>query len=327
MKPLALLVASFLISTNAFAVVKVNGAGASFPYPIYSKWFAEYEKTNKNVQFNYQAIGSGGGIRQLIKQTVDFGASDAPMKEKDKKKAAWPVKHVPTVIGALAVTYNLPSVKDLKIDGPTLAKIFLTEITKWNDPAIAKLNKGTALPDKDILVVRRADGSGSTFIVSDFLSTTSPAWKKKMGTAKTLRWPGTTIGAKGNDGVTGVIKKTEGSIGYIELAYALKNGLYTASVKNKDGNFIQPTIDTISAAASEVSSKNVTNSIVFAPGKISYPISAFTYILLPASKDEKLNEVKSFLKWALTEGQNLAPQLHYAPLPKSFAHSILNDIN
>lgn len=327
MKQLALLVASFLISTSALAVVKVNGAGASFPYPIYSKWFAEYEKTNKNVQFNYQAIGSGGGIRQLIKQTVDFGASDAPMKEKDKKKAAWPVKHVPTVIGALAVTYNLPSVKDLKLDGPTIAKIFLTEITKWNDPEIAKLNKGTALPNKDILVVRRADGSGSTYIVSDFLSTTSSTWKKKMGTAKTLRWPGTTIGAKGNDGVTGVIKKTEGAIGYIELAYALKNGLYTASIKNKQGNFIQPTIDTISAAASEVSSKNVTNSIVFAPGKISYPISAFTYILLPASKNEKLSEVKSFLKWALTEGQNLAPQLHYAPLPKSFANSILNEIN
>lgn len=222
MKSLFLLIATSVISMSALATVKVNGAGATFPYPIYAKWFFEYKKVKKDVQFNYQSIGSGGGIRQLLKQTVDFGASDAPMKDKDLKKAAWPIMHVPTVLGAVSVAFNLKDVKSLKLDGPTLADIFLGKITKWNHPSIVKNNPDTKLPGSDILVVRRSDGSGTTSVFSDYLSKISPDFKEKIGHGKTLRWPTTTIGAKGNEGVTGMLKQMEGSIGYIELAYAVK---------------------------------------------------------------------------------------------------------
>ncbi|MGB0452247.1 MAG: phosphate ABC transporter substrate-binding protein PstS [Bacteriovoracaceae bacterium] len=322
------LLATFSI---AEAKVKINGAGASFPFPIYSKWFSEYEKVNTEVQFNYQAIGSGGGIRQLIKQTVDFGASDAPMKVKDKKKAAWPVKHVPTVLGAVSVAYNLPSVKKaIKLDGQTLAGIFLTEITKWNDKKIMALNPGITLPNTDILVVRRADGSGTTAIFSDYLSKVSNDWKEKIGTGKTLRWPGTTIGAKGNDGVTGVLKKTKGSIGYVELAYALKNQLPVVSLKNKSGKYVAPSIEGISASAASLKSdiKELAISITDADGDKVYPISAFTYILLPVKSkaDAKLMEVKKFLDWALGDGQKYAETLHYAPLPKNLAKRLRSSL-
>lgn len=199
---LVILIASFLLPIAGFAATQINGAGASFPYPIYSKWFSEYNKVKPEVKFNYQAIGSGGGIRQLIKQTVDFGASDAPMRDKDMKRAAWPVKHIPTVLGAVAITYNVEGIKsNLKLDGETLADIFMGKITKWNDAKIASLNNGIKLPAADILVVRRADGSGTTAIFTDYLSNASQMWKDKYGMGKSLRWP-TGIGAKGNDGVT-----------------------------------------------------------------------------------------------------------------------------
>jgi phosphate transport system substrate-binding protein len=331
MKHLLIIAASLFIATHASAVTKVNGAGASFPYPIYSKWFSEYKKVKTDVEFNYQAIGSGGGIRQLLKQTVDFGASDAPMKEKDMKKAAWPVLHVPTVMGAVSIAFNLDGVKSLKIDGPTLAKVFMGKITKWNDPALVALNKGLKLPSTDILVVRRSDGSGTTSIFSDYLATVSPEFEKEIGRGKALKWPGATVGAKGNDGVTGVVKQTKGAIGYVELAYAIKNGLPTADVKNKNGKYVAPSIKGVSASAAtlkdDVYNGDLRISIVDQAGDDVYPISAFTYILLPVTKETtQLKEVKSFLNWALTKGQDMAGDLHYAPLPTKLREVLLKKI-
>jgi len=328
MKKLLPLFISLILSNNTMALIKVNGAGATFPYPMYSKWFSEYKKVKPEVEFNYQSIGSGGGIRQLIKQTVDFGASDAPMKEKDKKKAAWPVKHVPTVLGAVSVAYNLPSVKELRLDGKTLAAIFMGDISKWNHPEISKLNKGINLPNEDILVVRRADGSGTTSIFSDYLSTVSSSWQSKIGRGKSLRWP-VGIGSKGNEGITATVKQTKGTIGYIELAYALKNNLKTVYLKNKAGEFQQPSVKGVSLSAASLKNKGgkVTTSIVDAPGSGVYPISAFTYILLPIKEETKeLKEVKDFLRWALTKGQSMTKALHYAPLPKSLAKRMLKEI-
>lgn len=327
MKNVFSLLVALMITTNAYATTKVNGAGASFPYPIYSKWFSEYNKENKDVQFNYQAIGSGGGIRQLIKQTVDFGASDAPMKEKDKKKAAWPVKHIPTVLGAVSIAYNLEIGGSLKLDGMTLAQIFLGEISKWNDERIKKLNPGINLPNKDILIVRRADGSGTTAIFSDYLSTVSKKWESKIGRGKSLKWP-VGIGSKGNDGVTATVKQTEGAIGYVELAYALKNNLPTVALKNKAGEFQKPSVTGVSLSAATLSKNaKVTSSIVDAAGKGVYPISAFTYILLPVKEETtQLKEVKKFLNWALTTGQEMTKELHYAPLPESLAKRMLKEI-
>ncbi len=327
MKKFISILMTLLITTNIYAVTKVNGAGATFPYPMYSKWFSEYNKLNKDVQFNYQSIGSGGGIRQLIKQTVDFGASDAPMKEKDKKKAAWPVKHIPTILGAVSIAFNLEMSGTLKLDGETLSDIFMGSISKWDDERIKNLNPGLKLPNKDILVVRRADGSGTTSIFSDYLSTVSKKWEEKVGRGKSLKWP-VGIGSKGNEGVTATIKQTDGAIGYVELAYALKNNLPTVALKNKAGEFTKPSVQGVSLSAATLD-KNaaVTTSIVDAAGKGAYPISAFTYILLPVKKeDAQLKEVKKFLQWALTKGQSMAEELHYAPLPKSLATRMLNEI-
>ena len=237
---------------SADTITRINGAGATFPYPLYSKWFAIYNRDNPSVRFNYQAIGSGGGIRQLLKQTVDFGASDAPMKAKDIQKSSWKIRHIPTVLGAVAISYNLPELKQpLKLDGPTLADIFLGRIRKWNEPAIAALNPSLALPKRSILIVRRADGSGTTAIFSDYLSNVSPEWKKDVGQGKTLRWP-VGIGAKGNDGVAAQIKNNRGAIGYVELAYSIKIGLPTVALKNRSNRFIAPTISSISASAPNV---------------------------------------------------------------------------
>ena len=321
-----------LIALSAFGstgdLVRINGAGATFPYPLYSKWFFEYNKNNKDVQFNYQSIGSGGGIRQLIKQTVDFGASDAPMSPKDTKKVPWKVRHIPTVVGAVAIGHNIEGVKDgLMLDGSTLADIFLGKIKKWNDPRLKALNPTVSLPDSAILVVRRADGSGTTDVFSDYLSTVSADWKKKVGRGKTLRWP-TGIGAKGNDGVTAQIKNNVGAIGYIELAYALKNGIPTAAIKNSDNQFIRPNIQSISSSAFGIEDVGEGISIVNSSASGSYPISAFTYILLPEPEKDsvKLSRIRTFLRWALTEGQRYAAPLHYAPLPKQLAKGLLKTI-
>lgn len=330
MSRFVLILSALLFGFQANAVTKVNGAGATFPYPIYSKWFSEYQKINKDVQFNYQSIGSGGGIRQVLKETVDFGASDAPMLEKEMSKAKWPIQHVPTVLGAVTVAYNLDEVSgELKLDSKTLVNIYLGNITKWNHKDIADLNPGVTLPDKNILPVYRADGSGTTDVFTDYLSNVSEMFKEKVGRGKSVSWPAG-IGGKGNEGVTNMVKQTPGALGYVELAYALNNGLKTIAIKNAAGKYVQPSIEGVSASAAgvDLASMGFKGSIVNAPGEKAYPISAFTYILLPKAKENaQLKELKKFLNWALTDGQKFAKELHYAPLPGDLAKKLLKVIN
>jgi len=321
----AVLLFSFLALLNvsvAGEVTKINGAGATFPAPLYSKWFSDYQMKNKDVQINYQAIGSGGGIQQLLEQTVDFGASDTPMNEEQIKKAQWPVMHVPTVLGAVTIVVN-GAPEGLKLDGDTLAKIFDGTIKKWDDAAILKLNSKLKLPSNEILVIHRADGSGTTAIFTEYLSVVSPTWKKNVGTGKTVNWP-VGVGAKGNDGVTSMVQKTPMSIGYVELAYAESAKLSKVALKNKAGEFIIPSTDSISKAALKVDQKM---NVIDQEGKGVYPISAFTFILIPENKKEgKLAMMRTFLKWALTEGQTSAAALYYAPLPKSLAKNFVNKL-
>jgi phosphate transport system substrate-binding protein len=316
---LAAAVSLLAVSSVARAQVELTGAGATFPYPIYSKWFSEYAgKTN--VKINYQSIGSGGGIRQLTEGTVDFGASDAPMSDAEIAKLKVPVIHVPTVMGAVVLTYNVPEVTEpLKLTGDVVADIFLGKITKWNDPRIAATNPGVKLPAQDILVVHRSDGSGTTYIFSDYLSNVSPAWKQAPGTGKELQWP-VGIGGKGNEGVAGQVKQTPYSIGYVELAYARQNKLPYATLKNAAGKFIVPSIDAVTAAAATANLPPTTDfrvSIVNAPGAEAYPISSFTYLLVPKSYADpaKGKALLDFVKWAIHDGEKEAPALDYAPLP------------
>lgn len=317
------LLISLLFAQSLFAQEKINGAGATFPYPIYSKWFTDYSKIKKSVEFNYQSIGSGGGIKQLINQTVDFAASDAPMSDDEMKQVKTPVMHVPTVIGAVTVAFNLPGITELKLDGETVSSIYLGTIAKWNDPAIAKLNPGVKLPATDILVIRRSDGSGTTSIFTNFLSSCSDVWKNKVGAGKSVNWLAG-VGAKGNEGVTALISQTEGAIGYVELAFAVNNKLSIAQIKNKAGEFVKPTVEAISKSAAGVKNFEADPriSIINMDGKGVYPISSFTYILLPVVENTKIGEVKAFLKWALTEGQKSAASLYYAPLPANFSKAI-----
>jgi len=301
----------------------LNGAGATFPYPIYSKWFADYAATT-GVKINYQSIGSGGGIRQLTEGTVDFGASDAPMSDAELAKLKAPVMHFPTVLGAVVITYNVPGItKAIRLTGPLVADIFAGKITKWNDARIASLNPGLALPSRDILVVHRSDGSGTTYIFSDYLASVSPAWAQAPGKGKELAWP-VGLGGKGNEGVAGQVKQTPGAIGYVELAYAKQNSLPFADLQNADGEFVTPTIESVTAAAAAVASTLPANtdyriSIVNAAGKGAYPISSFTFLLVyqtqpDAAKGKKLVD---FLRWYLRSGEKSAAALDYAPLPAS----------
>jgi len=308
----------------------LNGAGASFPAPIYNKWLTDYA-AKTGVKVNYQAIGSGGGVRQLIDQTVDFGASDAPMTDAELKSAkGGAVLHIPTVLGAVVITYNLPELKQpLNLTGDVIADIFLGKINKWNDARIAALNKGMALPAKDILVVHRADGSGTTFIFSDYLSAVSTAWKTAPGKGKDLQWP-VGLGANQNAGVAGTIKETPGSIGYVELAFARQNKLPVASVKNHAGNFVAPSIETVTNAAAGVAKGLPANtdyrvSIVNAPGAQAYPISSFTWILVYENQPDaaKWKKLHDFLKWALTDGEKSAASLDYAPIPNAIEKQLL----
>jgi phosphate transport system substrate-binding protein len=306
------------------AQMKLNGAGATFPYVIYSKWFDVYHK-NTGIEFNYQAIGSGGGIRQVIEGTVDFGASDAPMTDKQmeqvKEKQGTEILHIPTVMGAVVVTYNLPKVgKGLKITPDVLADIYLGKITKWNDSRITSINKGLNLPDEAIFVAHRSDGSGTTNIFTGYLSKVSNSWKSKVGQGTSVDWP-VGLGGKGNDGVAGLVKQTEGSIGYVELAYAEKNNLPYAALKNKAGYFVEPTFDAVSAAAAGFIKNmpaDLRVEITNADGKDSYPIAGFTWLLIYKNmKDKaKAKAIVKFLKWAVTDGEKYAKQLYYAPLPK-----------
>ncbi|HEX6964958.1 MAG TPA: phosphate ABC transporter substrate-binding protein PstS [Gemmatimonadaceae bacterium] len=307
----------------ASAGVDLTAAGATFPYPIYSKWFATYARQT-SVKINYQSIGSGGGIRQLTEGTVDFGASDAPMTDAELAKAPRPILHFPTVLGAVVITYNLPSVtKPLHLTGDVIAAIFSGEITKWNDSRITSLNPDVSLPAKDILVVHRSDGSGTTYIFSDFLSAVSPAWAQHPGRGKELQWP-IGLGAKGNEGVSGQVKQTEGAIGYTELAYAVQNKLPVAAVKNAAGEFVTPSVQSATAAAAGAAAKLPGNtdyriSIVNAPGKGAYPISSFTWLLVYSSYPDavKGKKIVDFLHWYLEHGEASAPSLDYAPLPQS----------
>lgn len=307
--------------------VDLTGAGATFPNPIYSTWFSRYaEKTG--VKINYQSIGSGGGVRQIREQTVDFGASDGPMSDEEMSTAkGGPIMHFPTVLGAVVMGYNLPEVQQkLKLSGDVIADIYLGKIKKWNDPRIATLNTGVTLPAADILVVHRSDGSGTTYVFTDYLAAVSPEWLRVVGRAKEVKWP-TGIGAKGNEGVAGQVKQTPGSIGYMELAYAKQNNLAHASVRNAAGSFVEASIPSISAAAAGASLPPTTDyrvSIVNAAGAGAYPISSFTWLLIYRNQTdaEKARKLKDFLRWAYSEGEAMAGALDYGPLPGNLAQRL-----
>jgi phosphate transport system substrate-binding protein len=309
----------------ADAPLSINGAGATFPYPMYSKWFDEYHKKNANLQINYQSIGSGGGIKQVTEGTVDFGATDGPMTDEQLKayqeKHGSGILHFPTVLGAVVPTYNIPGVTaELNFTPDALAGIFLGKITKWNDPAIADANKGIKLPAEDIVVVHRADGSGTTYCWTDYLSKVSDEWKTKVGKGGSVNWP-VGLGGKGSEGVTGTVKNTPNSITYVELIYAESNKIPYGSVKNSAGMFVKASLAAVSAAAASAAREMPDDfrvSITNAPGKAAYPISTFTWLLIPEkfSDAAKRDAIKGFVKWALEDGQNYAEALSYAKLPK-----------
>ncbi len=309
----------------ARGVLSINGAGASFPEPIYSKWFDEYHKKDPNIQINYQAIGSGGGIKQVTEGTVDFGASDGPMNDDQLKafqdKHGFPVLHFPTVLGAAVPTYNVPGVSvELNFTPEAIAGIFLGTITKWNDPAIAGVNKGVNLPGNGIVVVHRSDGSGTTYIWSDYLSKVSDEWKGKVGKNTSLNWP-TGLGGNKNEGVAGLVKQTPNAIGYVELIYAIQNKMPYGKVKNSSGEFIKADLASVTAAAAGAAKSMPDDfrvSITNAPGKTAYPISSFTWLLIPSkfSDASKRDAIKGFVKWMLADGQNDTEALAYSKLPK-----------
>ncbi len=316
------------VSATASAQMMINGAGATFPYPIYSKWFDEYAKVDPSVRFNYQSIGSGGGQKQILAQTVDFGASDGPMSDDNLAKAPGKLLHIPTVAGADVVAYNLAGNPALKLDADAIAGIFLGQIKKWNDPKITALNPGVTLPDQEIVVVHRSDGSGTTYIWTDYLSKISSEWKTKVGANTSVNWP-TGIGGKGNEGVAGQIKQTPGALGYVELIYAVQNKMPYAEVKNSAGNFIKPSLESITAALAAADiPDDFRFSMTNAPGKDAYPIAGATWLLVyqqqkDAAKGKKLVE---FLKWSVTDGEKMAKDLQYAPLPESVQQRVLTRI-
>lgn len=315
------------LANGAAAQTSLTGAGATFPYPIYSKWFDEYHKLHPEVEINYQSIGSGGGIRQVTEGTVDFGASDGPMKDEElntfkQKHNGVGVLHFPTVLGAVVPTYNIPGVSsELHFTAEILADIFLGKITKWNDPLIAKENPGVKLPADDIVVVHRSDGSGTTYIWVDYLAKVSADWKSKVGVGTSVNWP-VGLGGKGNEGVSGLVKQTPGALGYVELIYAVQNKLPYGAVKNAAGNFVKADLKSVTEAAAGAADKMPADfrvSITNAPGAGAYPISSFTWLLIPGKIEDpvKKKTIVGFLKWMQTDGQKLAEGLSYAPLPEA----------
>lgn len=312
-------------AVSAQGTLSVTGAGATFPAPVYSKWFAEYHKLHSNIEINYQAIGSGGGIRQITEGTVDFGASDGPMTDEQLKafqdKHGFPILHFPTVLGGVVPTYNIPGVSaELKFTPEALAGIYLNTITKWNDPAITGPNPGVNLPGNDIVVVHRSDGSGTTYIWTDYLSKISPAWKSKVGTSTAVNWP-VGLGGQGNPGVAGLVKQTPNAIGYVELIYAIQNNMSYGTVKNEAGEFVKASLASVTAAAAGAAKSMPADfrvSITNAPGKTAYPISSFTWLLIPSkiSNTAKRDAIKDFIKWMVGGGQNYTEALAYAKLPK-----------
>lgn len=310
----------------------INGAGATFPYPIYSKWFNEYHKLHPNIEINYQSIGSGGGIRQLLSGTVDFGASDMPMTTEMLAQARTKILHFPTVLGADVPTYNLSGVsQQLRFTPEALAGVFLGTIKQWNDPQLAHLNPGLKLPAHEIVIVHRSDGSGTTFVWTDYLSKVSPEWKSKVGASTAVNWP-TGLGAKGNEGVSGLVEQTPYSLAYVELVYALQNKLTYGIVRNAAGNFIKPDLESVTAAAAGVAPNmpgDFRVSITNAPGANAYPISSFTWMLIPQSIPDagKRDAIKNFLHWMLTDGQRMVQPLGYAPLPEQVKSKELAQIS
>ena len=318
------LVAFLLVGCGGSSVdgpVYLTGAGATFPYPVYSKWFHAYHQATNN-QINYQSVGSGAGIRQYSAGTVEFGATDGPMKDDEIAALGGEVIHIPTVLGAVALTWNLPGLGNtpLRLDAEAIADIFLGKITKWNDPALTELNPDVALPDMDLLVVHRSDGSGTSFIFTDYLAAVSPEWNTTVGAGKSVAWP-VGLGGKGNEGVTQQIKQVEGTIGYIELIYAITNDLPAALIRNRSGEFVEPSMDAVSAAAAGAEFAPDTDfrvSIVNAAGPKSYPISSFTWLLIRPDLEDprKAATIKDFLTWMVSpEAASMASDLHYAPLP------------
>jgi len=308
----------------------LNGAGATFPYPIYSKWFSEYHKLHPDVQINYQPIGSGGGIRQVTAGTVDFGASDMPMTDKQLEDAKTKILNLPTVLGAVVPAYNIAGVTgEVKFTPEILAGIFLGRISKWNDKAITAANPGVNFPDKDIIVVHRSDGSGTSFIWTDYLSKVSSDWKSQVGSDTSVKWP-MGMGGKGNEGVSGMIRQLPGSIGYIELIYALQNNIPYGSVKNSSGAFVKASLASVTAAAASAPKMpaDFRVSITNSPGKDAYPISSFTWLLIPAQSKNPANGkiLADFLSWMLTEGQTMTSSLSYAPLPENVVAKVKETI-
>jgi phosphate transport system substrate-binding protein len=326
MKKILSLLISALLCVSAFAAaqnVLINGAGATFPAPIYTKWFDAYHKKFPAIQINYQPIGSGGGIKQVTEATVDFGATDGPMNDEQLKeyqtRHGFAILHFPSVLGAAVPTYNIPGVtQDLNFTPDALAGIFLGKITKWNDPELVKANPGVNLPAKDLLVVHRSDGSGTTYVWADYLSKMSPEWKSKVGVNTSINWP-VGLGGKGNDGVAGLIQQTPNSIGYVELIYAIQNKLAYGKVRNSSGTFVKANLASVTAAAAGTAMPaDFRVSITNAPGKDAYPISSFTWLLIPSKIQDpaKKKAIVGFLQWMLADGQSMVEQLSYARLPK-----------
>ncbi|MGA7273580.1 MAG: phosphate ABC transporter substrate-binding protein PstS [Candidatus Udaeobacter sp.] len=317
------------LGASASAQMMINGAGATFPYPIYSKWFDAYAKVDPSVRFNYQSIGSGGGQKQILSGTVDFGASDGPMSDENLAKAPAKILHIPTVAGAVVMSYNLPGSPKLKLDGDTIAGMYLGQIKKWNDPKLTALNPGVKLPDQDIVVVHRSDGSGTTFIFTDYLSKVSPEWKSKVGNNTSVNWPAG-IGGKGNEGVSGQIKQTPGAIGYVELIYAIQNKMPDAQVKNAAGELVEPTLESVTAAlATAEVPDDFRFSMTNAPGKEAYPIAGATWLLVYQQQKDpaKGKKLVEFLKWAAKDGEKMAKNLDYAPLPENIQERVVKQVN
>ena len=326
MRKIVPLLVGLLLASPVFGQTTLTGAGATFPYPVYSRWFSEYHKLHSDVEINYQSIGSGGGIRQVTAGTVDFGASDMPMTDKQLKEAKTTILNIPTVLGADVPAYNIPGVSgELKFTPEALAGIFLGKISKWNDKALTSVNPGVNLPDKEIIVVHRSDGSGTTFIWTDYLSKVSPEWKSQVGADTSVKWP-IGIGQKGNEGVAGSIRQLSGAIGYVELIYAVQNNIPYGSVRNSGGAFIKASLDSVTAAAASVPKMpdDFRVSITNAPGKDAYPISSFTWLLIPAqSKDPAKGKILAdFLNWMVTDGQKMTASLSYAPLPGNVVRKV-----
>ena len=307
------------LGSSVSAQMLINGAGATFPYPIYSKWFDEYAKIDPSVRFNYQSIGSGGGQKQILALTVDFGASDGPMSDDNLAKAPGKILHIPTVAGAVVITYNIPGNPELKFNGPVIADIFQGTLTRWNDKRIAQLNPGVKLPDIDLVVVHRSDGSGTSYIFTDYLSSVSKDWEHKVGRSTSVKWP-TGLGAKGNEGVAGQIKQLPGTVGYVELAYAKQNRLPVAQIKNAAGSFVTPSLESVTEAlATAKIPDDFRFSMVNPPGEKAYPIAGATWLLVYEQQKDPVKGKKmvEFLDWALTKGEDMAKTLDYAPLPES----------